>query len=114
MCARITLLTYEEISDVLSAIERGSAASAIIERGSDRKQARPGEDVPGVVSARGSLHAEPFTWGFPSPDAKGLVFNTRMETAPEIRIFPEIGMGDVRAVLDSQGRSGRSVNRYTY
>lgn len=81
MCGRITLLTYEEISDVVRAVERGEASSVLALRESKRPQARPGDEVQGVIGTQSGLFIEPLTWGFASPDAQGLVFNTRIESA---------------------------------
>lgn len=81
MCGRITLLTYDEVADVVRAVERGEAASALVARDTERAQARPGDVVQGIVGTREGMSAESFTWGFTSPDARGLVFNTRIESA---------------------------------
>ena len=79
MCGRIALLTYDELEEVLSAVEsrRGMRMAA---RG-DRAQARPGSAVTGIAAGESGLELTPFTWGFAFPGSKKLIFNTRIESA---------------------------------
>lgn len=102
MCGRITLLTFEELRDVVSAVEQG-AENQLPPIGLDddalglRTQARPDSIVQALAAeaSRLSVPSAPsaakrdhlalgiadFTWGFPIDDGKKTVFNTRIESA---------------------------------
>ena len=79
MCGRITLLTYDELEEVLEAVE--ARRGMRIEARDGRAQARPGSELRAIVPAGNGLELAPFTWGFSFPDSKKLIFNTRIESA---------------------------------
>lgn len=82
MCGRITLLTYEELLDVVKAVENGAGPSALSEQeGAPRAQARPSSAVEAIAPTAGRLEIARFNWGFPLDDGKKTVFNTRIESA---------------------------------
>lgn len=83
MCGRISLLTYDELEEVVAAIE-ARRASRIDAKHDARAQARPGGEVSAIVGengAGGNLRLLPFTWGFLAPWGNRLIFNTRIESA---------------------------------
>ena len=79
MCGRITLLTYDELEEVLEAVEARRAMR--IGRTTGRAQARPGSSLQAIALTGNGLQLAPFTWGFNFPDSKKLIFNTRIESA---------------------------------
>lgn len=81
MCGRITLLTYDELEEVLAAVEGRRAMR--IARCESRGQARPGSELQAIAPSRAGLKIAPFTWGFTFPGSKKLIFNTRIESALE-------------------------------
>ena len=79
MCGRITLLTYDELEEVLEAVkirQRVRFTYAI-----SREQARPGSELRAIAHTAGKLELAPFTWRFSFPGSKKLIFNTRIESA---------------------------------
>ena len=86
MCGRITLMTYEEIGEVLKAIGHGERMHLDhSDNPGNRAQARPGSSVHAIISSIGdsgdNFSVESFTWGFEAPWNKRLIFNTRIEQA---------------------------------
>ena len=96
MCGRFTCLTYDELSDVLAAVEGrlgalaplrtpGDGASGGSESGDDaqerRPQARPGSEVSALVADAGTARLATFRWGLNGREGNRLVFNARIESA---------------------------------
>ena len=84
MCGRITLLTYEELLDVVESVEKRTAAGLLREQdGATRAQARPNSVVRAITPVGGQLEISELVWGFPLDGGKKTVFNTRIESALE-------------------------------
>ena len=109
MCGRITLLTFEELRDVASAVELGDGNQLPLIGLEDdalcqRAQARPGGVVQALAAGTGkpggpssppatergyqaakcdspALGILDLTWGFPIDGGKKTAFNTRIESA---------------------------------
>ena len=105
MCGRITLLTREELVEVLQDIRQGrtlpalGAADRVGQAGTieplldvskdsgnqlgvaGRAQARPGNLVSVIGPNAGQLTLDELIWGFEAPWNGKLVFNTRLESA---------------------------------
>lgn len=83
MCARFELLTFEELEEVLDAVEarRKARLRLIREQIRQRQQAFPGSAVPLLAPGDdGKLAVAEATWGFEADWSKGPVFNTRIES----------------------------------
>ena len=75
-------MTYEELLDVVEAIERGDNRHRRLSRAEKaRIQARPNALVQAIAPRENQLRIEDFTWGFPIDGGKKTVFNTRIESA---------------------------------
>lgn len=82
MCGRITLLTYEELLDVVESVEKRTAAGQLAEQGgAARAQARPNSVIRAIAPVDGQLKINELVWGFPLDGGKKTVFNTRIESA---------------------------------
>ena len=86
MCGRFTVLTKEELADVVESIrQRRAPASLIRGRESEplqpRLQARPGNEVDAVANLNGDVVVQQFMWGFSVPWNSRPVINTRLESA---------------------------------
>ena len=79
MCGRFTYLTYDELADVVEAVEQRK--NMRLQRGIERGEARPGSSIHALVPHAAQLEIAPLTWGFRLSDDKKLVFNTRIESA---------------------------------
>lgn len=82
MCGRFELLTREEIEQVLDAIESRRKNDLRLKR-KTRQQARPGSSISLITPTidPSLLEVTHATWGFKVDWDKGLVFNTRVESA---------------------------------
>lgn len=82
MCGRFELLTREEIEQVLASIETRREIDLHLEREA-RQQARPGNTISLIAPTLDNrlLEITQATWGFEVDWGKGLVFNTRIESA---------------------------------
>ena len=96
MCGRFTGLTYDQVAEVVAAVEAGGVGNAAPDWPAQRADIRPGSqawiivpgNLPGNRAEEGSLTSglamlAPFEaqWGFPVEWSNTLVFNTRIETA---------------------------------
>lgn len=84
MCGRITLLTYDELSEVLEAVE--ARMGMRVGHCGDRAQARPGNALQAILPSPDDtqkLKIAALNWGFMLPNSKKLIFNTRIESALE-------------------------------
>ncbi|MBQ9000867.1 MAG: SOS response-associated peptidase family protein [Eggerthellaceae bacterium] len=81
MCGRITLLTYDELEEVLAAVEARRRGGVRVTARDGRTQARPGSVVHAIAPGENGLAISPFIWGFTFPNSKKLIFNTRIESA---------------------------------
>ena len=83
MCGRFVTLTYEEVAEVVAAVERGDGLASLARR-EGRAQAYPGSAVDAVskvANAANRVQASRFTWGFTPSWSKKTIFNTRLESA---------------------------------
>ena len=87
MCGRITVLTLDEIHDVVKSVEMRQSArlSCTLPK---RDQARPGDTLHAIGLQEGRLPAQEAglqifetTWGITAPWNGKLVYNTRIESA---------------------------------
>ena len=85
MCGRFTVLTREELADVVESIRQRRAPALLASgRGESlqpRVQARPGSEVDAVVGLDGDVVAQQLVWGFSVPWNSRPVINTRLESA---------------------------------
>ena len=84
MCHRFTMLTHDEVEDVMRAIECGVRPEWEPDwpARSPRDDAFPGASARIIAQgASGGLASTDAVWGFSAPWAKRPVFNTRIETA---------------------------------
>ena len=80
MCARYTMLTIEEVREVVTAVERGEVLRRLV-AGTPPAQAFPGSRVPAISGQPGALRVDEPLWGFEVEWSKQPVFNTRIESA---------------------------------
>ncbi|MBR0406082.1 MAG: SOS response-associated peptidase family protein [Eggerthellaceae bacterium] len=86
MCGRFTVLTREELADVVESV-RQRRAPALLAGGCGgeslhpRAQARPGYEVDTVASLDGDVVTQQLVWGFSVPWDSKPVINTRLESA---------------------------------
>ena len=87
MCGRFTVLTKEELADVVESIRQRRAPASLL-RGRDgeeplqpRLQARPGSEVDAVANLNGDVVTQQLMWGFSVPWNSRPVINTRLESA---------------------------------
>lgn len=79
MCGRFTMLTWEEVAQVVANVTAGRAARTLpIAR---HAEAFPGSEAPVIVAGADALEPRQLCWGFTLPDTGKLVFNTRLESA---------------------------------
>lgn len=125
MCGRFVMLTFDEVAEVIRSIQMDTPFIVEPDWPAQRPFAYPGSTVPIVVSHGDGLVSTERTWGFEVAWKKGLVFNTRIETAlgPKPGIWKEpIEHG--RCVVATAGffephatetlrspRTGRSIKR---
>lgn len=83
MCVRMVPLTYEEAVVALDSRERtGRARIGRRDEFDPVYDAYPGSEVPAYVTdSAGRLAVAKLTWGFALEGRRGLVYNTRIETA---------------------------------
>lgn len=83
MCGRITLLTADELIEVVGAIRRKQETrlDTRAHESRPRGQARVGSQVDAIVRMGHSVNTERLTWGIKPEWANNPVFNTRIETA---------------------------------
>ena len=81
MCHRVTPFGLASLEEAL--LERERTGRARIREQGTREDCYPGRQLPlFVVDEAGALRAQELTWGFDgAPGTKGLVFNTRLDTA---------------------------------
>ena len=80
MCGRFVMLTFDEVLQVVQCLEFHTPFNALPDWPA-RPSAYPGSEVPVIVPGEEGLQARPLRWGFEASWQKGLVFNTRIETA---------------------------------
>lgn len=81
MCGRFVMLTYDEVADVIRSIEMDAPYNIEPDWPARRPYAYPGSVAP-IIAERGrSLFPDALKWGFEVEWRRGLVFNTRIETA---------------------------------
>ena len=125
MCGRMIILTYDEVVDVLQAVQAGPdnpypdwPARAPID-------AYPQSDVPVVCGpgvAEASVHT--LNWGYPVEWQRGPVFNTRLESLAQGRGLWRASFENGRCLVPTRGfyerhhseksrsaRTGRAVKR---
>lgn len=81
MCGRFVMLTYDEVMDVIQSIEMDAPYNIEPDWPATRPSAYPGSIVPVITESGGILELQSLKWGFETDWQKGLVFNTRIETA---------------------------------
>lgn len=125
MCGRFVMLTYDEVMDVIRSIEMDVPYHIEPDWPARRPSAYPGSIVPVITESGGILEPQSLKWGFETDWQKGLVFNTRLETA----LGPKPGLwkraiNEGRCVVATAGffephatetvrslRSGRQIKR---
>ncbi|MEE6146478.1 SOS response-associated peptidase family protein [Olsenella sp. YH-ols2223] len=82
MCHRMSPLQAAEMREALRALRESGRARVPAAGAPAASDAYPGSQVPLFVpDAAGALEVATLSWGFDSPASRGLVFNTRIETA---------------------------------
>lgn len=82
MCGRFTMLTYDEVLGVIQSIEFGTPFNPESDWPAQGTDAFPGSNVPLILPAKNNhLEAVELWWGYPASWQKGVVFNTRIESA---------------------------------
>ncbi|MEG1434085.1 MAG: SOS response-associated peptidase family protein [Gordonibacter sp.] len=82
MCGRFTMLTYDEVLDIVRSIEFGTPLNPEPEWPARGSEAFPGSMVPLIVPGENRrLEVAEFLWGYPVSWQKSVVFNTRIESA---------------------------------
>ena len=91
MCGRFSYLTFQEMEDVVGALERqrkervraaGRPGDVVrLSAVTNRDQARPRSAVQAVVSRGQRFELADFSWGFRPTASTDVVFNTRLESA---------------------------------
>lgn len=125
MCGRFVMLTFDEVAEVIRSIQMDTPFIIDPDWPAQRPMAYPGSTVPIIMPHDGALTPIERTWGFEVDWRKGLVFNTRIETA--LGPKPGIWKGPIehgRCVVATAGffephatetlrspRTGRSVKR---
>ncbi len=82
MCGRFTVLTREEIVQLIEDIQT-QRKNSTIPNGTDepRAQARPDSIVEAIIPTGNEVDIATMTWGLQPPWSKKLIFNTRIESA---------------------------------
>ena len=88
MCGRFVMLTHDEVADVIRSIEMDTPYNIEPDWPARRPSAYPGSTVPIIALQDKLLLVDDLKWGFEVEWQKGLVFNTRIETA----LGPKPGM----------------------
>lgn len=82
MCGRFTMLTYDEVLDVVHSIEFGTPFNSGAEWPLRAIDAFPGSTVPLIVPGKDNrLEIAELSWGYPVSWQKNVVFNARIESA---------------------------------
>ena len=82
MCGRFTMLTYDEVLDVVHSIEFGTPFNSGAEWPLQTVDAFPSSTVPLIVPGKDNqLEATKLSWGYPVSWQKNVVFNARIESA---------------------------------
>ena len=81
MCGRFSMLTYDEVLGTVRSIEFGVPFSPSPEWPARGRDAFPGSTVPLIISSEKNLEVAELSWGYPVSWQKGVVFNTRIESA---------------------------------
>lgn len=86
MCGRYHIGSdiMDELSELADTTGGWKAGSEYAVSGKD---IHPGDTAPVIAGRNGRLLVDVYRWGFPGPDGKGLVFNARVETVFEKRMF---------------------------
>lgn len=85
MCARYTVFTEEEITEmraIINEVSRKFGGNAV-----DTGEIRPTNTAPILTLENSRLTPYPISWGFPKWDGKGVVINARCESALEKPMF---------------------------
>ena len=104
MCGRFTVLTKEELADVVDSIRRRRAPALLIRESDggqlfERFQARPGSEVNAITNEAGEAAVRQFIWGFAVPWSAKPVINTRLESALSGSKLWESPLRDGRCIL---------------
>lgn len=81
MCGRFVMLTYDEVVGVIRSIQMETPYIIEPDWPARRPSAYPGSIVPVITDDNGDLTPQDLKWGFEVEWRKGLVFNTRIESA---------------------------------
>ena len=81
MCGRFSMLTYDEVLGIVRSIEFGVPFSPSPEWSARGRDAFPGSTAPLIISSGKNLEVAELSWGYPVSWQKGVVFNTRIESA---------------------------------
>jgi len=81
MCGRFIIVPQDVLDGIIREIEVDRVPNPMPDWPAQRQSAYPGAQAPVVTAVGGFWKTEPMTWGFEAPWSKGLVFNTRVETA---------------------------------
>lgn len=100
MCARYTVFTEDEITEIRSIIAEVSRkfGDGAVATG----EIRPTNSAPILTLVGGRLTPVPVSWGFPKWDGKGVLINARSESALEKPMFSE-ALLTRRCVIPSTG-----------
>ena len=130
MCREFYVMSYDEALEVAECLACRAPLPACPDWPARPVRAFPGSVVPAIVAdCAGGLCVREFTWGFPVAWKKGLVFNTRFETATGPRpgmwaeplargrcLVPAFGFVETHAhETEPSPRTGRTVRaRYRF
>ena len=81
MCGRFVMLTHDEVADVIRSIQMDTPYIIEPDWPARRPSAYPGSIVPIITPNEDLLVLQDLKWGFEVGWQKGLVFNTRIESA---------------------------------
>lgn len=100
MCARFTVFTEDEITEIraiIAEVSRKFGDSSV-----NTGEIRPTNVAPIMMSDGKQLSPYPISWGFPKWDGKGVIINARSESALQKPIFSK-PLRTRRCVIPSTG-----------
>ena len=81
MCGRFIVVPKEVLSEIIQEIEANRPINPMPDWPAVRQAAYPGSDVSVALLNGGQLAATELRWGYEASWSRGLIFNTRVETA---------------------------------
>ena len=81
MCGHFIMVTRDALDDIVREVEMNRAYNPMPDWPAVRQSAYPGTEAPLIVFDEGALKPSLMKWGFEVAWSKGVIFNTRSETA---------------------------------